>query len=195
MKEFLHSAKFLALDLASTLIFVAVFALTKNLYISAGLGIAMGVGQVIWTYAKGKKPDAMQWMSLGLVLVFGSASLFLHDPRFLMVKPSVIYAVVGTTMLTKGWMNRYLPPRAIEYVPDVGIAFGYVWAAMMYATGVANLVLAFWFPTEVWVAFMTVFPIVSKVALFVIQFGAMKLIGRRRARRMLEAGEALPVSA
>ena len=66
---------------------------------------------------------------------------------------------------------------------------------MMYATGVANLVLAFWFPTEVWVAFMTVFPIVSKVALFVIQFGAMKLIGRRRARRMLEAGEALPVSA
>ena len=64
MKEFLHSAKFLALDLASTLIFVAVFALTKNLYISAGLGIAMGVGQVIWTYAKGKKPDAMQWMML-----------------------------------------------------------------------------------------------------------------------------------
>ena len=34
-------------------------------------------------------------MSLGLVVVFGGASLVTHDPRFIMLKPTLIYAVIG----------------------------------------------------------------------------------------------------
>jgi hypothetical protein len=27
-------------------------------------------------------------------------------PRFVMVKPTLIYAAIGTAMLQRGWMNR-----------------------------------------------------------------------------------------
>ena len=46
-----------------------------------------------------------------------------------MVKPSLIYLVVGVVMLKPGWMNRYPPPIAKELVPDVAFIFGFVWSA------------------------------------------------------------------
>jgi intracellular septation protein len=41
------------------------------------------------------------------------------DPRFVMLKPSVVYCIVGAYMLKPGWMNRYLPPIAVQTVPDI----------------------------------------------------------------------------
>ncbi len=46
MKELLASAKFLLLDMASTLLFLAVFLLTHNPILSVDLGIALGVAQI-----------------------------------------------------------------------------------------------------------------------------------------------------
>ena len=45
-------------------------------------------------------------------------------------------------MLKRGWMNRYLPPIALETVPDLAIGFGYVWAGLMFFSAALNLVLA-----------------------------------------------------
>ncbi len=42
-------------------------------------------------------------------------------------------------MLKPGWMTRYLPPEALEYVPDLGYAFGFVWAGLMFVSAVLNL--------------------------------------------------------
>lgn len=30
-------------------------------------------------------------------------------------------------MLKRGWTNRYLPPIALEVVPDIAVVFGFVW--------------------------------------------------------------------
>ena len=57
--------------------------------------------------------DTMQWLSIGLVVVSGIATLLTADPRFVMLKPSVIYCIVGAYMLKPGWMTRYLPPIAV----------------------------------------------------------------------------------
>ncbi len=53
----------------------------------------------------------MQWMSLFLVIASDEAALLTHDPRLVMVKPSLIYIAIGIVMLKPGWMNRYLLPR------------------------------------------------------------------------------------
>ncbi len=55
----------------------------------------------------------------------------------------MIYAAVGVVMLKPGWMTRYAPPIAQTYGADMMPVFGYVWAALMFATGAANLALAF----------------------------------------------------
>jgi intracellular septation protein len=82
-------------------------------------------------------------------------------------------------------MMRYLPPRAIQYVPDLGIAFGYVWAAMMFFSAALNLGLALTCSVEVWGTVMSLWGAGSKIALFLIQFSYMKFTGKRRHRAQM----------
>ncbi len=171
--------------MASTIFFLVVFALTKNLPLSIGLGMALGVGQIAWQFARKQRPDTMQWMSLFLVLATGTTSLVLHDPRFVMAKPSIIYGIVGIVMLKPGWMNRYLPAIAREVVPDVAVAFGYVWAGLMFVSAALNLALVLTLDPLTWAAAMSAWGAGSKLALFLVQYFTMRFIGvRRRARAM-----------
>ncbi len=43
MRYFLNAGRLLLLDLASTILFIAVFLLTHNTYLSVGLGMALGL--------------------------------------------------------------------------------------------------------------------------------------------------------
>ena len=185
MKNLFHAGKFLALDMASTFFFLAIFALTHNVTLSVALGMALGIGQVTWQIVAKRPIDVMQWMSLVLVVASGTITLVTHDARFVMIKPTLIYIVVGTVMLKKGWMNRYLPPVAMEVVADLGERFGYVWAGLMFASAGLNLAIALKFDPLTWAAFMSIWAIGSKLALFLVQFSTMRWIGGQRRRRQL----------
>src|SRR5437588_11371906 len=132
MKYMFESGKLLLLRLASTFLVLIVFLSTGNVTLAVVLGMALGIGQIGWQFARKKRIDTMQWLSLFLVLGAGAATLITSDPRFVMIKPTVIYTVVGIVMLKPGWMNRYLPPVAIEVVPDIAFIFGFVWAGLMF---------------------------------------------------------------
>ena len=182
MKYLFESGKLLLLDLASTFLFLVVYLSTKNVTLAVALGMALGVFQITFQFARKKPIDTMQWMSLFLVLGAGAATLITDDPRFVMVKPTVIYTVVGIVMLKPGWMNRYLPPVAIEVVPDIAVLFGFIWAGLMFFSASLNLLVALNFSVVTWSAFMSIYGIVSKLALFLIGFITMRTIGRRRRR-------------
>src|SRR5579872_4029739 len=107
MKNLFEAGKLLLLDMASTFFFLILYLLTHNITLSVVLGMALGAGQIGWQLAHKRPIDTMQWMSLFLVLGAGTATLLTNDPRFVMIKPSVIYCVVGIVMLKRGWMNRY----------------------------------------------------------------------------------------
>ena len=187
MKNLFEAGKLLLLDMASTFFFLIVYLLTRNITLSVVLGMALGVAQIGWQLARHKPIDTMQWMSLFLVLGAGTVTLLTDDPRFVMIKPSVIYIIVGIVMLKPGWMNRYLPPIAIEVVPDIAVIFGYVWAGLMFFSAALNLIVALNFSVVTWSALMSIYGIVSKAALFLIGFVAMRTIGRRRRARMVLA--------
>jgi len=182
MKNLFEAGKLLLLDMASTFFFLILFLLTRNVPLSVILGMALGVAQIGWQFTRKKPIDTMQWMSLFLVLGSGAATLITNDPRFVMVKPSLIYIVVGVVMLKPGWMNRYLPPIAIEVVPDIGFMFGFVWSGLMFFSAALNIVVALNFSVVTWASFMSIYGIVSKAALFMIAFATMRYIGVRRRR-------------
>ncbi len=180
MKNLFDAGRVLLADLASTLLFLALYLLTDNLFLAVGVGMALGITQIAVHLARRQPIGALQWLSVVLVVASGAATLFTHDPRFVMLKPSVIYCIVGIVMLKRGWMNRYLPPRA-EPVKDVATTFGYVWAGLMFFSAILNIGLALNLDARVWAATMSAWGIGSKIGLFLIQYAAMTTIGKRRA--------------
>ncbi|KRQ17264.1 inner membrane-spanning protein YciB [Bradyrhizobium manausense] len=183
MKNLLQAGKLLLLDMAATLFFLVLYLLTHNVTLSVVLGMALGLAQIGWQFARSKPIDIMQWMSLFLVLGAGTVTLITNDPRFVMIKPSVIYVIVGIVMLKRGWMNRYLPPVAIELVPDIAIIVGYAWAALMFFSAALNVIVALNFDVATWSAAMSIYGIVSKAVMFLISYAAMRTIAVARRRR------------
>ena len=184
MRDFLNAAKLLLLDLASTLFFLVVFLLTHNTILSVGLGMALGLAQIGIQLVRRKPIDAMEWLSLFLVAAAGTATLLTNDPRFVLFKPSVIYAIVGGVMLRPGWLNRYLPEVAKAVVPDVAVVVGFAWAGLMFVSAAVNAFVALACSVATWAMVMPIYGIVSKVVLFLIGFATMRFIGRRRLRAM-----------
>ena len=187
MRNLFQASKILLLDLASTLLFLAVYALTGNLFLAVGLGMALGIAQIGWQLARKQPVEALQWLSLVIIFASGTATFLTDDPFFVMVKPSIIYVIVGLVMLRRGWMTRYLPPIARATVPDLAITFGYVWAGMMFFSAVLNIVLALTLDIAAWAAVKSVWAIGSKIGLFGIQYAIMKSTGIRRARAIMAA--------
>jgi len=157
--------------------------------LATGAALLIGVGQVAFQKATGRRVEMLQWASLFLVVVFGTLGMATNDPRFLMVKPTVIYFAIGVVMLKRGWMIRYLPAEAVEHVGDLQIRWGYVWSLLMFATGIANAAIA-WKAPALWPAFIALVPLASKLGLFAIHFGSVRYMGYRRYNRGQAAASA-----
>lgn len=180
MKDLLHSARAVLTDMVATLFFLALYALTHNIALAVAAGLALALGQIGWELARGRSVDALQWIGLVAIISLGTATLISGNPLFVMLKPSLIYCLVGAAMLKRGWMLKYLPERALQHVGDLGVAFGYVWAGLMFFSAALNLVVAQHTSVLGWAAFMSIYASASKIALFAVQYGVMKLIGKRR---------------
>jgi len=204
MKELLHSARYLAEDMASMILFVIVLELSHSVFglpvspatlLAVAAGMVLGVCQIAWHLVRKEKIDAMQWLSVALVIAGGVATFLTNDPRFVMLKPSVIHVIVAVFMLKKGWMTRYLPQIAQETAADIAIVFGFIWSGLMFLTAILNVVVALNFDALTWGKVMSIFGVASMVGLFLIQFAVMRFIGERRVRRgqvVLSTGSASP---
>ncbi|MDP2375602.1 inner membrane-spanning protein YciB [Reyranella sp.] len=187
MKDLFQASKVLLLDMASTLLFLAVYVATDNLFLAVGLGMALGLAQIGWQLFHRQSVEALQWLSLVIILASGAATFATDDPFFVMIKPTIIYVVVGVVMLKRGWMVRYIPEIARQTVPDLAITFGYVWAALMFFSAGLNIALALSLDVTTWAAVKSVWAIGSKVALFLIQYAVMKSTAIRRVRTQMAA--------
>ena len=76
---------------------VAFFAAYKVWGIFMGTGVfmvAIAAAAVISRF-KLKRISPMMWMSAILVIVFGGLTLYLRDPKFIQIKPTIIYVILS----------------------------------------------------------------------------------------------------
>lgn len=171
----------LFLDFLSTILFVIVFGLTGNLYLSVAIGVGLGLLRIGILKLRGKPIEPMQWMALGLVLVFGTASLITDDSRFLMAKPSIGKFAIGLVMLRRGWMFRYLPMPARDALPTVVVdRAGYAWASLMMTIAVLNLIVAMTFDFQTWAWFASFGAVSIKVVAFAVTYMVFRTMVNRR---------------
>ena len=170
-------------DFLSAIFFFAVYSLTGSIVAGTAIAIAIGMTQFLRLKLARRAIEPMQWLSLGFVVVLGSATLLTHSPRFMMLKPSVIHFAVAAVMLRRGWMSRYLPAIVHENVPEgMIVGAGYAWAGLMVVLGLANLVIATQFHIRVWAWFISFGSIGAKVAAFLLQYAVFRMMVRRKLR-------------
>jgi intracellular septation protein len=182
MHNLLTAARPLVVDSLGVIVFAALTAMHVDFRVAVCFGVATAIGVVGWNVVRQRPVAPLQWISLVLVVISATATFLTNDPRFVMAKPSVIYTIVGAFLLRRGWMNRYVPAQFLPLVEGQMTAFGYVWAGLMFFTAAANLVVALAF-TAGWPAFIAIFPISTKIALFAVQY-----VSIRAAIRAHQAG-------
>lgn len=180
-----YTLRYFAADLTPMIVFLLVFLASKNIYLATGVGIGLSALVIGWGLARKAPIGMLQWAGLGLIAVFGAATLLTGDPRFVMFKPTGINLVLGAVMLKRGWMERYAPETVRDVARPMLDVFGYVWSGLMFFTAALNLILAFAVDPTTWAKFNLIFPPMSIIGLFVIQnvFMRARASGWRRPSR------------
>jgi intracellular septation protein len=142
-----------------------------GIYLATLVAIVASVGQIGWVKLRGHKVETMLWVSLGIIVVFGGATLWLHDESFIKWKPTVLYwifagIIFGATFFGRN-IIRSLMGNQME-LPDIAWSrLNASWGGFFAFMGVANLVVAFNFSTDAWVNFK-LFGSLGLMLLFVI---------------------------
>jgi len=114
--------------------------------------------QILWLKARGRKVDTMLWISLVLVTALGSATIYFHSESFIKWKPTVLYWVMGASLLVGQLVFRKNGIKSLMgaqmSLPDaVWRKVNFSWVAFFAAMGFINLWVAFNFTTGTWVNF------------------------------------------
>ena len=84
----------LLLDFFPIVLFFAAFKLW-GIYVATGVAIVATIAQIAWLRYSTGKVEPMQWLSLGIIVVFGGATILAHDETFIKWKPTVLYWMMG----------------------------------------------------------------------------------------------------
>ena len=84
-------------DLLPVILFFVAFKFA-GIYVATGIAIATTIAQVLWMWLRHRKVEPMQWVSLAIIVVFGGATMLLHDETFIKWKPTALYWLFGITL-------------------------------------------------------------------------------------------------
>jgi intracellular septation protein len=130
----------------------------EAMFYATAVVILATLAQIVWTYMRRRKVDGMLWVSFVIVLVFGGATLLLHDKSFIMWKPSVLYWCFSAILIASSiWFDKNLIRLMLQEqlsAPDeVWGRLNLSWAAFFAIMGFANLYVAMNFSESAWVNF------------------------------------------
>lgn len=164
----LHSAPMkLLIDFFPILIFFVTYKLW-GIYAATAAIMAATVLQTAWIWKTEKTLQTLHKLTLGLVLVFGALTLFLHDERFIKIKPTLLYTAMAVALWATMVFWRKNPLQVLLGqqlpLPDQ-VWHRLTWAWVFYGLFMAaiNAYVAWQFSTDDWVNFKLwgyVFPLV-----------------------------------
>lgn len=143
-------------DMLPVILFFVVFKVW-GIYEATAVAIAATFMQIGWVWFKHKKVEPMHWVSLGVITVFGGATLLLQNETFIKWKPTVLYwlfagALAGGLLFRKNLIRSMMEKQMT--LPDaVWTRLLWSWIAFFVFMGVLNLAVAFNFSTDTWVNF------------------------------------------
>jgi intracellular septation protein len=162
-------------DLFPVILFFIAFKVA-GIYVATGVAIVATFVQIGWLKLRGRKVDAMLWISLAIIVVFGGATLVFHDETFIKWKPTVLYwlfaaVLSGGVLFFRRNLLRMLIGDKLEMPDEAWNKLNWSWVGFFASMGVANLYVAYNFSTDAWVNFK-LFGGMGLMFLFVLAQGA-----------------------
>ena len=128
----------LLLDFLPVILFFVAYKLA-DIYVATGVAIVATILQIGWMLWRRERVKPVQWIALGFILVFGSATILLQDEFYIKIKWTLFYGlmglmILGAVALRKNPLKSVLG-QEIE-LPD------HVWRKLSMAWGIFFLALA-----------------------------------------------------
>jgi intracellular septation protein len=138
--------KFLA-DFLPVLLFFVAYKVW-GIYVATGVAIAASLVQVGWGWLRRGRAETMHLVTLGLLVVFGGMTIALHDPIFVMWKPTIVNWLFAAAFLGSAWFSgKPLIERMMSHAIDVPAAvwsrLNLVWVLFFVLSGLANLYVVY----------------------------------------------------
>ena len=129
-----------------------------DIYVATAIAIVATVAQIAWLRYKVGRVEPMQWVSLGVIVLFGGATLVFHDDTFIKWKPTVLYWLMGGALalghlLFKRNFLQSLMGSQLELPAPVWLRLLWAWTGFFVLMGVLNLWVAYNFDLDTWVSY------------------------------------------
>ncbi|MBL0418822.1 septation protein A [Ramlibacter sp. AW1] len=147
----------LLLDFFPIVLFFVAFKVA-DIYWATGVAIVATVLQIGWLRLRTGRTEPMQWLSLGVIVLFGGATLLAHNDTFIKWKPTVLYwlmggALVAGQLLWRKNLLKSLMGGQMSLPDEAWRVMNWSWTAFFVGMGALNLWVAYSFSTDTWVNF------------------------------------------
>jgi intracellular septation protein len=147
----------LLFDVFPVVLFFATFKL-YGIYAATAVAMAASFAQIGWLWLRGRRIDTMLWVSLGVITVFGGATLILANETFIKWKPTVLYWLFGTILTVafvgfKKNLVRSMMQHQVSLPEEIWPRLLKSWIGFFAAMGALNLYVAYNYSTDAWVNF------------------------------------------
>lgn len=143
-----------------------------DIYVATGVVIVATFILVGYTWCRYKKVETMQWVTLGLILVMGGATIYLQDEQFIKWKLTIIeWLFAAAFIISQFFGKKPLVERmmgaSLELPPALWNKLNLMWAIFFIIVGFINIYVMQNYNTDDWVTFKT-FGVPGLMIVFII---------------------------
>ncbi|WGS85186.1 septation protein A [Methylomonas sp. UP202] len=143
-----------------------------DIYVATAAVIVATIVQVAAYWLLYRKVETMHWITLGLILVMGGATLYLQDEQFIKWKLTIIEWLFGGAFLVsqfignKTFIERMMGAN-LELPTRIWKRLNLSWSLFFIGVGFLNLYVMAHYSTDDWVSFKT-FGVPGLMVVFIV---------------------------
>lgn len=131
-----------------------------DIYVATGVVIAATLVQVVYSWFRHKTVGTMQWVTLVLMIIMGSATIYLHDEQFIKWKLSIVEWLFGLVFLGSQFIGKKpvierMLSGSLTLPTVIWKRLNLMWAIFFIGVGFINVYVMYNYTTDDWVTFKT----------------------------------------
>jgi intracellular septation protein len=134
-------------DFFPVLLFFVAYKVS-GIYVATAAAIAASLAQVGWSLLRRGRVETMHLITMVLLLVFGGMTIALHDPIFVMWKPTLVNWLFAAAFLGSVWVSdkpliERMMGQAIDLPAPIWSRLNLLWVLFFVCSGLANLYVVY----------------------------------------------------